>query len=222
MSGAPSTHAAAPAVPPPAITADALTDLDDCLVASSTGADIAECLEEARSSKASSIELADIFSLDMNQDGWDDVRTAIREQLNDRSKAWEQLKEIAKPAGRVAKVLADEVIDLTGTVVEGVPKAGVPSVDVKLPSVDLPNVELKAPPAAASVAGSAALGVLEQVGKARKQAGKPRGSKAASAAAKQPSMSDTIKVGGNLALLFSIPAVTLGLLYAVGAEAFLK
>uniref|UniRef100_A0A7S3TEI5 Transmembrane protein n=2 Tax=Choreotrichia TaxID=141411 RepID=A0A7S3TEI5_9SPIT len=158
------------------------------------------------------------FTLQKRGDGWDDLRQALVNAGKERQPSLEQLqKNYVKPVERVAKVLADEVLETIPikNVSEAKPKAEstVPST----PSSESPTPEFKPATRAAVWFANTLDGAV-----AAKQKKKASQQGINVVEPKTPSQKDTIVASFNIALLLAIPTVTLAILVSLFNDAVLK
>jgi len=170
-----------------------------------------------------------IFTMQDRDDGWNDVRGAIRKEIKDREKAWQQLSEYTagvndayiKPTVRMSKVLVDEVVEV-------LPASNISAPDLK---ISAPDLKISAPDLKISArdlkildgeglkqAGAAAgLGLLDSLA-ARKQTAKKPTKAPVKPPAKAPAKSpDVVPAAFSVGMLLGVPAVTLALIAFVGA-----
>ena len=174
-----------------------------------------------------------IFTMKRRNDGWDNVRDSIDTAIKDRSKAIGSLNEWSEkyvaPAGRWAKVLAEEL-----PVVDSVKSVELPPLPT-LPSPSSPAPKVaKAAPTTTPIANSpppttaatvslkerafAATATLLDV--AAKQKGTSKPAAPPSAPSKEVSPAAATVAATNLMLLAGVPVGTLFLLYLLATNSF--
>jgi len=198
----------------------AQSELKECLVDAETTGEAMECIDSAASEMGldatnKPISLDDRFSLQDQDDGWDDVREAIRFAKKDRAKAWKQLGEYVGPrvktasdtaatASRWAKVLADEVD------VPALP--AVPNLDLSSPLDGIGN-GIKAASSSANLKDKAFAfgGVLLDAAVAKKEAERKKDRAIVEAKAEKEREQKSVSTAGaaNVALLLGVPVITL-------------
>ena len=169
------------------------------LLAASASAELAEAPTE----EELTAEPQTIFTMQDREDGWNDVRGAIRAQIDDRAKAWQQLSELGsrankqylRPTAAVAKVLAEEVAEIVQ-----------PAVGTSIKPPDLKALDGQGLRQAGAAAG---LGLLDSIA-AQKQAQKAKPPKTPAKPTAPPKGPDVFPAAFNLGLLLAVPAATIG------------
>lgn len=90
--------------------------------ARATAREVEECVAEAKTpaelDACADVAERGLFTLELQGDGWDDVRQKIIDAKKDRQKPWEALQndktvKTASKVAKVARIVAEEVVDAT-------------------------------------------------------------------------------------------------------------
>jgi len=138
-----------------------------------------------------------IFTLQEREDGWNDVRGAIKTGIKERTKPWQDINRdyvtpVRKWSAAIAEVTAETVVN-------------VPNIS-SFSGVVVPTGGVPGPPQFSKEGAIEALGGLLDAAADAREA---KAAKAAPAPLPAPKVDKSVESGANFVLLLGVPAVTL-------------
>ena len=167
-----------------------------------------------------------IFTLDERKDGWDDVRSTIKDAIKERAGGIQELnawnEKYIKPTTKWAKVIVEELplppVELPLPPVGSATKAAASKPAASKPAAQ--TAKATPPDSLKKQAFSFAAATLDAAAKKKAASPKPAASSSGGSTGKQVTPEAATVATANLLLLAGVPIGTLGVLYLLATGSF--